>query len=104
MLRFNRRLLALPVDAEGRIGYAVLEGIAAEFVVRERVAEPHIVRVAAADHHVSFSYCKGRRIELLPEAGDFDVFIEIVDTLLHTGKHLRGTHRHVIYGDVAVVR
>ena len=27
-----------------------------------------------------------------------------MDTLLHTGKHLRGAHRHVVHGHIAVIQ
>ena len=27
-----------------------------------------------------------------------------MDALLHTGKHLRGAHRHVVYGHIAVIQ
>ena len=100
----HRLLLPLPVDAEGRIGDAILEGEALELVVGQGVAEPHVVGVSAADHHVGLGNGEGGGVELLAEAGDLDIGVQIVDTLLHAGKHLAGAHGHVVDGDVALLR
>ena len=100
----HRLLLPLPVDAEGRIGDAILEGEALELVVGQGVAEPHVVGVSAADHHVGLGNGEGGGVELLAEAGDLDVGIQIVDTFLHAGEHLAGAHGHVVDGDVALLR
>ena len=94
-------LLPLPVDAEGRVRNAVLEGIAGELIVGEGIAETHIVRIPAADHHIGLGDGEGAGVELLAEAGDLDVAVQVVDALLHTGEHLAGAHGHIVDGDVA---
>ena len=102
-LRLHRLLLPLPVDAKGRVADAVLEGVAGELVVGQGVAEPHVVRVAAANHHVRLGDGEGRGVELLAEAADGHVGVQLVDALLHAGEHLAGAHGHVVHGDVARV-
>lgn len=100
---FHGLLLTLPVDAKRRVGDDVLEGVAGELVLREGVAEPHIVRVAAANHHVGLGNGKGGRVELLPEAGHLNVAVQLVDALLHAAEHLAGAHGHVVDGHAAGV-
>ena len=94
-LRLHRLLLPLPVDAKGRVADAVLEGVAGKLVVGKGVAKPHVVRVAAADHHVRLGDGKGGRVELLAETADGHVGVQLVDALLHAGEHLAGAHGHV---------
>ena len=99
-LRLHRLLFPLPIDAEGRVGDAVLEGKPLELVVGEGVAKPHIVGVAAPDHHVGLGDGVGGGVQLLPKAGHLNLRIEIVDAFLHAGEHLGGAHGHVVDGDV----
>ena len=94
-LRLHRLLLPLPVDAKGRVADAVLEGVAGKLVVGKGVAKPHVVRVAAADHHVGLGDGERGGVELLPEAGDFHLTIKVVDALFHAGKHLARPHCHI---------
>ena len=44
----------------------------------------------APDHHIRLCNGEGGGVELLPEAGHLHIAVQLVDTLLHTGKHLRG--------------
>ena len=96
-------LLPLPVDAEGRVGDDVLEGEAGELVLGQGITEPHVVGVAAADHHVGLGDGEGGGVELLPEAGHFDVAVQLVDALLHAAEHLAGAHGHIVDGHAAGV-
>lgn len=98
---FHRFLLPLPVDAEGRVGDDVLEGEPGELIFRKGIAEPHIVRVAAPDHHVRLGDGKGGGVELLPEAGHLNVTVQLVDALFHAAQHLAGSHGHIVNGHAA---
>ena len=100
---FHRLLLPLPVDAEGRVGDDVLEGESGELILRQSITEPHIVRVAAADHHVRLGDGKGGGVELLPEAGHLNVAVQFVDALFHAAEHLAGAHGHIVNGHAAGV-
>ena len=93
-------LLPLPVDAEGRVGDDIAEAVVGKLIFAERVAEPHIVRVAVPDHHIRLGNGEGGGVDLLPEAGDLRLRVDLVNPLLHAGKHLAGAHRHIIDGDV----
>lgn len=99
-LLLYRFLLALPVDAERRVGDNVAEGIVGEFVIAERIAKPHVVGIAAANHHVRLGNGEGGGVELLPEAGDLHFRVQVMNALLHAGKHLARAHRHVVDRDV----
>ena len=100
---FHRLLLPLPVDAEGRVGDDVLEGEPGELILGQSIAEPHIVGVAAADHHVRLGDGKGGGVELLPEAGHLNVAVQLVDALFHAAEHLAGAHGHIVNGHAAGV-
>ena len=50
MLAPDLALLALPIDAEGRVGEEVVEGAAREPVLDEAVAEAHVVAAAVVVH------------------------------------------------------
>ena len=100
---FHRLLLPLPVDAEGRVGDDVLEGEPGKLIFRQSITEPHIVGVAAADHHVRLGDGKGGGVELLPEAGHLNVAVQLVDALLHAAQHLAGAHGHIVNGHAAGV-
>ena len=100
---FHRLLLPLPVDAEGRVGDDVLEGESGELIFRQSITEPHIVGVAAPDHHVRLGDGKGGGVELLPEAGYLNVAVQLVDALLHAAQHLAGAHGHIVNGHAAGV-
>ena len=102
-LGFHRLLLPLPVDAEGRVGDDVLEGESGELIFRQSITEPHIVGVAAPDHHVRLGDGKGGGIELLPKAGHLNVAVQLVDALLHAAQHLAGSHGHIVNGHAAGV-
>ena len=71
-----------------------------ELVIGERVAEPHIVGVATADEHIGLRDGVGRRVDLLTEADDVTLVVQVTDTFLHTGEHLGGTHRHIVHGNL----
>ena len=101
---FHCLLLPLPVDAEGRVGDDVLEGEPGELILRQGVTEPHIVGVAAPDHHVRLGDGKGGGIELLPEAGHLNVAVQLVDALFHAAQHLAGAHGHIVNGHAAGVK
>ena len=101
---FHRLLLPLPVDAEGRVGDDVLEGETGELILRQSITEPHIVGVAAPDHHVRLGDGKGGGVELLPEAGHLNVAVQLVDALLHAAQHLAGAHGHIVNGHAAGVK
>ena len=81
-------LFPFPVDAEGRIGNAVPEGEARKLIVGERIPEPHIIGIAAPDHHIRLCNGEGGGVKLLPEASHLHIAVQLVDALLHTGKHL----------------
>ena len=98
---FYRLLLPPPVDAEGRVGDDVLEGESGKLIFRQSVTEPHIVGVAALDHHVCLGNGKGGGIELLPEAGRLNVAVQLVDALFHAAQHLAGAHGHIVNGHAA---
>lgn len=102
-LGFHRFLLPLPVDAEGRVGDDVLEGESGELIFRQSITEPHIVGIAAPDHHVCLGDGKGGGVELLPEAGYLNVAVQLVDALLHAAQHLAGAHGHIVNGHAAGV-
>lgn len=102
-LGFHGFLFPFPVDAEGRVGDDVLEGEAGELILRQSIAEPHIVGVAAADHHVRLGDGKSGGVELLPEAGHLNVAVQLVDALLHAAEHLAGAHGHIVNGHAAGV-
>ena len=93
-------LLTLPVNPEGRVGNDVAEGVVREFVFAEGVTKTHIVRIAAADHHVRLGNGEGGRVELLAEAGDLHLRIDIVNALFHAAEHLTGAHGHVVNCDI----
>lgn len=103
-LGFHRLLLPLPVNAEGRVGDDVLEGESGELILRQSITEPHIVGVAAPDHHVRLGDSKGGGVELLPEAGHLNVAVQLVDALLHAAQHLAGAHGHIVNGHAAGVQ
>ena len=44
---------------------------------------------------------KGRRVELLPEAGEFHFRVEGMYPLFHAGEHLTGAHGHIVHGHIA---
>ena len=94
----HRLLLPFPVNAEGRVGDDVLEGESGELILRQSVTKPHIVGVAAPDHHVRLGDGKGGGVELLPEAGHLNVAVQLVDALLHAAEHLAGAHSHIVNG------
>ena len=101
VLGLHRLLLPLPVDAERRVGDDVLEGVAGELILGQGVTEAHVVGIATPDHHVRLGNGEGGGVELLPEAGDADLRVQLMDALLHAGEHLAGAHGHVVHGDVA---
>ena len=72
-LRLHRLLFPLPVDSERRVGNAVLEGKPLELIVGEGIAKPHIVGVAAPDHHVGLGDGVGGGVQLLPEASHLNL-------------------------------
>ena len=98
MFRFHARRLTLPVDAERRIRYAVVEPIPLEPVVIQRVAELHVVRLAAADQHVRLGYAERERIDLLTETGHVGIGVKLSQTFFHAGQHLACAHGHVVHG------
>ena len=104
VLGLHGLLLPLPVDAEGRVGDDVLEGVAGELILGQGIAEAHVVGISAADHHVCLGNGEGGGVEFLPEAGDFHIGVQIVNALLHAGKHLARAHGHIIDRDVARFR
>ena len=101
---FHRLLLPLPVDAEGRVGDNVLEGEPGELILRQSITEPHIVGVAAPDHHVRLGDGKGGGVELLPKAGHLNVAVQLMDALFHAAEHLAGSHGHIVNGHAAGVK
>ena len=56
----------LPLHAEGRIGEAVVEGLAGVAVVGQGVAEHDVRHVLPLDQHVGLADRVGLRVELLP--------------------------------------
>ena len=100
---FHRLLLPFPVDAEGRVGDDVLEGESGKLILRQGVTEPHIVGVAAPDHHVRLGDGEGGGVELLPEAGHLNVVVQLMDALFHAAEHLAGSHGHIVNGHAAGV-
>lgn len=103
-LGFHCLLLPLPVDAEGRVGDDVLEGESGKLILRQSITEPHIVGVAAPDHHVCLGDGKGGGVELLPEAGHLNVAVQLVDAFFHAAQHLAGAHGHIVNGHAAGVK
>lgn len=91
-------LFALPVDAEGRVGDDIVEGMPGELVVVQGVAVFHAAGVAALDEHVSLGDGIRLRVELLPEAGQVGVGRNVMQPLRQAAQHLAGAHRHVIGG------
>lgn len=78
----------------------MLESVIGELVFAQRVTEPHVVWVAVANHHIRFGDSERGGIELLSEAGDLHLRIDIVDPFLNAREHLTGAHRHVVDCDV----
>ena len=93
---FNGLLFTLPVNSEWRIADNILEGVAAELIVRQGVTKSHVVRITTTDHHIRFGNCESGGIELLSKTGNFNILVQIVDTLLHAGQHLAGAHGHIV--------
>ena len=103
-LGFNVLSFAFPVDAEGRIGYDVVEVVSGELVVVERVTEFHVLRVAAAYQHIRLGDTVSKGVQLLSEGRNHRFGIQLVQALLHTGQHLARAHRHVVDGLVHAAR
>ena len=87
----------LPIDTKWRIRDDVVKGIALEFIRIQGVAELHVFRIATTDQHVRFGDTKSKRVDFLAITDDFSLFVKGVNTLFHTGKHLTGAHRHIVY-------
>lgn len=106
MLRLDLGGLSLPVDTEGRVRNFVIELIPAEFIIVQRVAKLHIVGVAAANEHIRLGDAKRKGIQLLPEAGDIRIGVQLLEPFLHAGEHLAGAHRHVVnrLGDAVPIK
>ena len=98
MFFFNIRRLAFPVDAERWIGNAVIKGIAREFIIVQRIAKLHIVRVTTTDEHIGFCNAEGKWVDLLSITDNIRLAVKGLDSFLHAGEHLACTHGHVIYG------
>lgn len=96
MLCLYSGCLPLPVDAKGRVRYAIVELIALKLIVVQCVAKLHIFRIATANEHICLSDAEGERIEFLPKAGNIRICIQLLQPFLHASKHLAGAHRHVI--------
>ncbi len=77
MLGLHRSGLPFPVNAERRIGDAVVELIAVELVVVQGVAKLHVVGIAPTDQHVSLGDAKSERVQLLAKAGDIRIGIQL---------------------------
>ena len=73
--RFDGLLLSLPIDSKRRIGNAVLKSEAFKLVIRKSIPKPHIVWIAATNHHVCLCDSKSRGIKFLPETGNFYIFV-----------------------------
>ena len=98
VLCLDMLLGCLPVDAKGRIGYDIVELVTLELVIAQRIAQTHIVGIAALDQHIGLGDAIGLRIELLTVAGDLRLGINLAEPLIQTGQHLAGAHRHVVDG------
>ena len=98
MLLFHIRCLTLPVDAEGWVGDAVIEGVSRKLIIVQRIAKLHIVGIAATNEHIRLSNAEGERINFLSIADDLRLGIQSLDSFLHTGKHLACAHSHVVHG------
>ena len=85
MLLLHNLFLALPVNAKRWVGDNVAELVAAELVIRERVAVAHVVRVAATDEHIGLGDSVGLTIELLTAAGHGCGGVERMNALFHAG-------------------
>lgn len=90
--------LAFPVDAEGRIGDAVVEGVSRELIVIQRVSELHIVGIASTDEHIRLGDSEGKRIDLLTVADDLRFGVQCLNPFFHAGEHLACAHSHVVHG------
>lgn len=74
----------------------VLKGVSAELVVGKRIAEPHIVRISAPDHHIGLCNSKCGGVVFLSEAGYSSVSVQSMNAFLHAGQHLRSSHCHIV--------
>ena len=55
------------------------------------------------DHGISHSDTHGKRIQFLAEGLHRSVFVQLLQTFFHTGKHLACAHGHIVYGAVNAV-
>ena len=102
VLGLHHLFLALPVNAERRVGDDVAELVAAELVLGKRVTVAHVVRVAATDEHIGLGDGVGLCIELLAATGHGRGGVEGADALLHAREHLRCAHGHIIHRHVGI--
>ena len=78
------------------IGDAIVKLVAVELIVVQGVAELHVVGIAPTDQHVGLGDAKGEGVQFLAKAGDIRIGIQLLQPLLHAGKHLAGAHGHVV--------
>ena len=88
----------LPLNAEWRIGYDIVEFVTFEFVICQRITLSHIVGVATFDERISFSNGKGLVVQLLTISRNVGIWINLRKSVFHTSQHLTGTHCHIVEG------
>ena len=96
VLRSDSGLRALPLHAVGRVGQAVVDGLAGVLVVRQRVAEGDRVDGVALDHHVGLADRVGLVVELLPGQHHLGLVVALLDVLLGQRQHAAGARGRVV--------
>ncbi len=88
----------LPLHAEGRIGEHVVEVLAGQAVVGERVAEDDVGDVLPLDQHVGLADGVGLGVQLLPVHHQPRLRVVLGQVLLGHAQHAAGAGRRVVEG------
>ena len=88
--------LVFPVDAEGRVGQAVVELLVVEGVFGEGVAEGDVVDVLALDDHVGLADRVRGVVVVLPVQAQLDARVQRTEVLVGDGQHAAGAGSGVV--------
>jgi hypothetical protein len=88
----------LPLHAEGRVGEHVVEQLAQQAVVAERVAEHDVADVLAADQHVGLADGVRLGVQLLAEQRQPGLGVQLVQVLARHRQHAAGAGGRVVHG------
>ena len=86
----------LPLDAEGGIGEHVVELLAGQPIVRQRVAEDDVGDVLPLDQHVGLADGVGLRVQLLAIHDEPSIRVQPGQMLAADGQHAAGACRRIV--------